>query len=392
MIRFLPDTWRDALWRPVAMAAADGNVYVEIMAPDLRFAMLLALVFVTVVVTLLRRRPVPRVLLGMGLWLLAAFAAWLATTGNGRYFIPALLLVGPLCLALVRWLPVSRGFQLTIAAMLVGVQLWVISDNSPWGWWGFKKWDKEAFEIEVDSPGRDTPATYVTVTNISYSLIAARFHPESRWINISSLPDESEASADVLRAQRLLRESPRLFLIVPTRPDHMTAERLPTAALQGVLDDMLRGQRLALSKPLQCRTLPSAGLAQTALRDSPNADPRLLAKFGFWVCRLHHPVSGNAPVPQDPQVNAVFELVERGCSRFFEPGQKKAHRFEGGWVRYYPQSDLKLFVLDSGEVLYKYWRALNAAPVGTTDRLRAGTPPDCRTIRGRSGLPWERGI
>ena len=42
-MRFQPDTWLEALLRPVAMAAADANVYVEIMAPDFRFVFVLAL-------------------------------------------------------------------------------------------------------------------------------------------------------------------------------------------------------------------------------------------------------------------------------------------------------------------------------------------------------------
>ena len=37
MIRFLADTWRDALLRPVAMAAPNSSVYIEIAAPDFRF-------------------------------------------------------------------------------------------------------------------------------------------------------------------------------------------------------------------------------------------------------------------------------------------------------------------------------------------------------------------
>ena len=41
MIRFLPDTWLDALLRPVAMAMPDGWIYVETMAPDLRFVFVL---------------------------------------------------------------------------------------------------------------------------------------------------------------------------------------------------------------------------------------------------------------------------------------------------------------------------------------------------------------
>src|SRR6185369_9315597 len=41
MIRFLPDTWRDAILRPLALASPDGGVYIEIIAPDFRFLFIL---------------------------------------------------------------------------------------------------------------------------------------------------------------------------------------------------------------------------------------------------------------------------------------------------------------------------------------------------------------
>ena len=62
-------------------------------------------------------------------------------------------------------------------------------------------------------------------------------------------------------------------------------------------------------------------------------------------------------------------------------------------MRSYPGSDTKAYVMDDGNVMYKYLRALNAVDVGTVaavldDRFRM----DCDNIRGRSGLPWERQI
>jgi hypothetical protein len=388
MIRFLPDTWRDALLRPLAMAAPDAGVYVELMAPDLRFA---AILLLSLVLALASRHWPHRMtsMAALSLWLVAAFAVWLATSGNGRYFMPGLLIAGPICIGLIARLPATPALRGMLAAGLVVLQGWVVWQNDPWGWWGLAPWDDQPFfETVVDEQARTEPATYVTISNISYSLIAPLFAPESRWANASAV---SQSSADSRRFHALLAASPKIKLLVPTRPEYMTADRMPAPALRTVIDNSLVGQRLALASPLKCRMLPSPGMARAALKDL-EGKPELAAKFGFWICDLHYPVPLRAQDGRfDPAVNAMFELVEKQCPRFYAPGQTSAGRVEGGWVRLYPHSDLRLYVMDDGHVYYKYWRALNSIPIGTVDQLRAGARVEC-TIRGRSGLPWEREI
>lgn len=392
MIRFMPDTWRDALLRPIAMAAPDAGVYVEISAPDLRFAVIIVLGLFAIVASR-RSKWTLTPLSALLLWLAAAFAAWLATSGNGRYFIPGLLLAGPACIGLVTLLRGTASLRLLVAVGVVALQGWVIFLNDPWRSWSLGVWDSRPFfDVQIDEQARLQPATYITIANISYSLIAPRFHAGSKWVNISSLPDAAHPSADGQRLRLLLARSADLKVLVPTRPDHMTADGLPTGELQRVINDILVGQRLVLAAPLKCRVLPSPGLAGTAV-NRETADTELVAKFGFWICDLRYPVAEPARRQgSDPAVNAIFELIENQCPRFYQPGQKSAVRIDRGWMRVYPQADIRLYVMDDGTVHYKYWRALNPAQVGTIGELKAGVQVGCKAIRGRSGLPWEREI
>jgi hypothetical protein len=129
------------------------------------------------------------------------------------------------------------------------------------------------------------------------------------------------------------------------------------------------------------------------LKDVDKTPVEQVEKIGFWICSLSYP--SPAPPPEkggDAEVNAVFGLIERQCPRFYEPGQTTAVRVDGGWLRVYPQADIRLYVMDSGNIYYKYWRALNPVLLAHTDELRAGKQADCSVIQGRSGLPWERGI
>lgn len=396
MIRFEPDTWRDALLRPLAMIAPNAGVYVEIHAPDWRFVVAIVLGAVAIAANW-RRIGQRSTMAAVTAWLVAAFAVWLATSGNGRYFIPGLLVIGPVCLALAYRLPGSRSLRMTAALVAVGLQLFAVSSVTPWRSWGWAPWrDGTYFPVQLDEQARTQPATYVTVSNISYSLIAPQFPAESRWINISTLPDVSDVnSIDMQRAQKIIKESKSLQFTAPSRPDFMDAARNPSPELATEIDRMLNGQLLALKRPLSCRLLPSQGMASIALKDIGTASPQTLAKMGFWVCDLQYPVARVEPpaAQQHTVADAAFAQVEKQCPRFFLPGQVGATPIEDdGWMRTYAQSDLRLFLLKDGVVYYKYGRALNMVRLGEAEAIRKGAAVDCNHIRGRTGLPWEREI
>ncbi len=397
MIRFLPDTWRDALLRPIAMAAPDGHVYVEIMAPDLRFVFILLLIATLAVFLLWRRRgpvPVKPVALLLGGTALAFFP-WMLTTGNGRYFIPFLLLAGPLCMALVYLLPTTRGFRLAIAACLLALQAITVHDANPLEYWGLAQWTAAPyFQVDVPADMQLQPGSYVTITSISYSLIAPLFAPGSRWMNIASAPSDPAASLGGHRATAFLAAGAPLTLLAPSIPGHSTAQGLPDDESVRAINVLLAEHRLAIASPDQCRFLRSRGLVSGSKHGYNDAETPRLEKAGFWACPLRYPM---AEVVYRPEIaksrfDAVFERVEALCPRFFGPGGAKTYVINGGETRHY-DSDMKLYVLDDGAVMYKYWRAYSPQLIGTVEDVMGGKSTlDCSKIRGRSGLPWERSI
>jgi hypothetical protein len=396
-MRFIPDTLRDALWRPIAMGAPDAGVYMEIMAPDLRFVCLLILTLAAVVFALLRKPQRPAVwALALFVWL--TFIPWLATSGNGRYFIAILLIAGPLCVALIHQLPLTRSFRLAAAMLVVALQGFALVQSSPWGAWALAAWSTPYFPVALTKAERETPATYVTIAGISYSLIAPQFDPRSRWIGLASLAGDPEHSPDDRRAQALIAKAVPLGqaikLVIPTLPQYMDGQSRPDAAIQAQINRMLAPHALALQAGQPCKMIESRGIASQALRHLATTRPETVAKLGFWICPLAYPVPRPAPAPPSPEsrlADQVFAQVERSCPRMFHPGEASTVRLVDGFERGYPSSDSKAYVLDTGEVLYKYWRGLNPGHIGTTAEVLApGFKMDCNTIRGRSGLPWER--
>jgi hypothetical protein len=393
VIRFIPDTWLDAVMRPIAMAAPDAAVYIEIMAPDFRFVFILVAALALGIVHW--RGPwqlSPTVKLFA--FVAAAFIPWLATSGNGRYFIPVLLMAGPVAVALIYRLPVTRELRCLLAVLAVALQGGAVYLANPWHNWGWATWrNSPAFALELDSQAKSTAPTYVTLAGISYSLIAPRFPEAARWTNVSGLSPGGN-SPDAPRVQRFLAEASELKLLVPILSSGQTPEGLPNADARSALNEFLSPHRLSLQDPSNCRLLRSRGLAEIALRNLEQFDARTVDKFGFWACELKYPVD----LPQVPppaknlRVEAAFEKLEKTCPRIFHGGAT-AVRIPEGSLRVYSGSDTKAYVLSDGRVLYKYYRSLNSVLLGSVDEvLGDGFKMDCNAIRGRSGLPWERGI
>jgi hypothetical protein len=394
MIRFLPDTWRDAILRPLAMASPDGGVYVEIIAPDFRFLFVIVLALALLLLARgdkLRKSPAIVLLALTAL----AFVPWLATTGNGRYFIPFLLIAGPLCVGLLQLIPATRAFRLAVAVVMVLWQAFLIYDISPWRYWGYVVWsDGPAFDVEVPAEVAAQPATYVTLSSISYSLIAPRFHPASRWINISTQAGVADKSPDGLRAQALIAAPGPLRVIFPTVLGGQIGEAIGPA-LGRAIDDLLARQGLSIDDETQCRLLRSTGLGDLAASHLSEAKTDKPSLHGFWLCPLARRASPRAT--QAPPIAArteqVFDKLEHLCPRIFRAGETVSLHIPAGAMRGYPGSDFKLYVLDQGQVWYKYFRALNPMLLGNIDTiLSPAFSMDCDHIRGRSGLPWERGV
>jgi hypothetical protein len=396
LIRFMPDNWLDALVRPIGMAVPGGGIYVEIIAPDFRFVFVLGLVLVLALLAWrLRAGPGLSRSIGLLAFCSVSFIPWLATTGNGRYFLVTLFLVGPLCVALAHLLPVARRFRILLVTLMLAVQCGLLLFVEPWNSWGLAPWrEAPAFAIDVPAEVRQEPATYVTLSGISYALVAHRFHPQSRWINLNSQIGRPAQGADAQRARKLLAESRKLYLFYTSLPGQgLTATRLPVQ-LVDTLDLSLAEFQLRVDRDRDCRFLPSHGLTSLGVKPGDAVPAKPEEQRGFWLCPLLHEATSEQPARPEPpaDVEAAFAGLERACPRYFPRGPSTM-MLPLGARRFYPNADMRAYVLENGRVLYKYMRALNAVDVGTAKEVAdPAFRMDCDNIRGRSGLPWDREI
>ena len=388
MIRFVPDNWVDALLRPLDMISPEANIYVEVQAPDLRLAAVI-LLGLGVLVCARRGAGDRRPALQLLALTLLAMAPWLATSGNGRYFTPFLLLLGPMCVGLVRLLPLSTSMKFSTVALRLLVQGVLLFEASPWGGWALANWrDSSYFQVSA-SPveGR----SYATLAPLSYSLIAPQFPAQSRWMNLSAPVSGPRERA---YARKWLTDARSLYLLAPAYPSQVERNNQPSVGVVTVFNQLIAARGLSVSPGAQCEWLSSAGLASMASRYGSPDDPSAPSSFGFWLCPLRFDaarIAEAAGSPENTPVDAVFAAVEKLCPRFFPAGEAGTQHVEGGAVRHYASSDTRVYVLDDGEVLYKFWRSLNAVTIGKRADVLAGRARvDCSRIRAptwRSGGP-----
>jgi hypothetical protein len=391
MIRFQPDSLMQALTRYFDMAAPDANVYIEIAAPDIRFAAI-ALLALAAALCWRRLGPGRRATFAMLLVLLVSTAIWLRTTGNGRYFMALLVVAGPLAIALVCLLPVTRNLKAALAVLLVAGQAFVLTQQPPWNTWTYLHWKDEGyFGLRLAPADKQVPATYASLSLITYSLIAPQFHPDSRWINLVS---GGATPRDQRWTDEFLRDAAArgpVYAYAPSLPWASLPDGRPTQRVLSAFDELLAKRNLRLQGA--CRFVESDGLLRIARRtnsselDAPHPP-------GFWFC----PVAYEPRPAERRRVEEPPEAVQRSlaqlarlCPRFFPANEAKILRLPDGWVRQYSNAETRVYVMDNGNVWYKFWRALNPVAIGRVEDLLAGKVQlDCTAIRGSDGA-WKSG-
>jgi len=408
MIRFMPDTWWDALLRPFAMADPNGWVYVELLAPDFRFALAILLALLVAGMLLAKRIPDSRLrpVITVFIVLFASFIPWLLTTGNGRYFMPYIIVIGPLCVGLIYLLPSTRSMRASLAVVALGLQGFALYQNSPWtpfGSWGFIDW-KEApyFSLNIAPEDIRGDETFVTLPNMTFSAVAPLFPDSVRWVNLSTFNgvDVETDTQNYQPVREMLNSAKNLRLFQKAQPHEMAEGSVqPSEKAVSEINAYLHPHKLALTEPPNCRLMRSASVARhTMVPTNVDSDDkaRLLANSGFWICPLVYP----AKVPKAAdltknQMRAIEVLgkMEQVCPRFFAPGQKLVGRYAEGYARSYSSSDSTLIWTRNDEVWVQNARSLTPERIGSAEEvLSPNFSFDCTRFRGRAGLPWEREI
>ncbi len=195
--RFIPDGIAAALARPFAIMRPAPMVQYELVAPDLRYGLLLLLAVAVLVRGVWRKMrhaavqsPAPehvladRAVAALGAGFLMDWVMWLVASGNGRYFIPMACVAAILCLALLfrllgHW-PRARNYGLAIVVLAQTIQVSIGSGYRVYQPWRNRPW----FSVKVPAKLAEQRNLYLMLGGETNSFIIPDMPRGSAFVNL----------------------------------------------------------------------------------------------------------------------------------------------------------------------------------------------------------------
>jgi hypothetical protein len=334
--RFIPSSLVDALWRPLAMLDPVVGIHEEIRAPDARYAVLAILVCALLLLWLWRRffqirqtadhaagdPPVDlRVMAVLGCAFAADWVAWLAESGNSRYFLPlscvgSVLVVGLLFLVFAGR-PRARNCVLVALFAVQSTQLAMGTDLR----WNGVPWGGKWFEIELPRALARESDLYLAMGVQSNSFLAPYLPSGAGLIDFSGGYPLTESGANGAQVKTLIqRYASHLRLLVSGERLYADVEwRSPSVSeVNGALARFGLRADSGDCRTIAVRNLPPVlefTFASSAPRDRRSADTTYLVS-----CRIAVDETGvAAAIARQRAADIVLDRLEDACPQLFQP-------------------------------------------------------------------------
>jgi hypothetical protein len=360
--RFIPESLIKGLLRPFTMVDPVPMVQEELVAPDLRYAVLVVLISVLFLRWLWQRLAhtstpsarveltgADRMLTALGFGLALDWGLWLSAAGNGRYLLPMASVAAAVIVALLfRNLATRPKVRNYLLAVIFGAQVIQLYFGAHYRW-NWVPWDRQWLTIDVPEKLATEPNLYLTVGVQSNSFIAPFLARGSGLVNFSGGYALGPEGASGARIEALMRRyAPHLRVLwsgAQTRDD----ERHGHPGLPA--DDALArfGMRVDTS---DCATIAVHGLppeaeityvrssAPVKPLDQPSSDTSYLTSCHI----VPDDTDRMALIARERAVNLVFDRLEDACPALFQPRRLRTEHTGEVWRRLYVNTDLVALV------------------------------------------------
>lgn len=375
-LRFIPDSFAAALWRPFAIAVPRYMVDDESQSPDLRYAVLLVVAVLFAGLSLIRRWrrgeayaaassgffPQDRALAALCCAFIVDWILWLTAAGNGRYFIPAACVAAVIAVALIFRLcgqrPKIRNY---LIAAIIGAQVFQLAlgsiyrEHVPWE-------DAPWFQVGPPRALDAKPALYFSYGVQSNAFIAPFLDPRSAFINVAGDYPLAPGGANGAQvALRIARYSPNIRVLA--RVPRLLDDHSPvTADLSGADDALAPFHLRADAGDCSMMVIRDEGQAMRMFTAAPAGGGAAtggvrtveLTNTGYVAdCRVVPYVGLDAErLASERRANVVLDRLEDACPRVFQPARAVTQYFgptkhdDDIWARRYLSTTLTAWVSD----------------------------------------------
>jgi MFS family permease len=341
--RFIPTNFTDALLTPLNLILPGRFLWTEAISPEGRFAVAFLLVVAFLVAAAFRRVTHDWRLTSLVAFFLVSWALWLATTGNGRYLMPIVILVGPIIACLVfalsrnsRW----RAYSI-LFVLLVQAGIWSQAADTRWGG---VPWSERWFSIEVPEEIKSRPIVVVSTSVQSSSFIAPMLHPRSAFVNAAGQYIIAPGKPGWERFKEIAAASGDVYALheinelnadgLPLRPNAAMARQSVGRLGYRVLADQCKDIKLHGPRAVarSFGSTPEGGISVNA-QEKP---------FRYYsLCKLEKD-DGEIQIFLGGvnDVEPVFRALEERCPKLLQAGATNTSGGPGLWFRYYMGSDV----------------------------------------------------
>ncbi len=396
-IRFVPQSWSEALARPFEMASPYSMVHTEPSSPDLRYAVLVVVVLLAILrtgigsLTGARQDIEQSAAASRALWLLSlgfllAWALWLMNSGNSRYFMPMGLLAGLLVAMMLDWAVRSKRLRAISLVGVIGTQALQIGFGADTRW-NESSWDRHWFQVAIAEELTRAPSQYLSVDIKSSSFYLPFLAPGSGLVNLNGGMAIGPDGPGGVRVRSLIDRHQNSLRSLFEFEQKLGTDG-PEAADFDRIDGRLKRFGL-INDRTDCAFLDLAGQTGDFVDFiGPDNQTAIGRRLRHISCRLERkPGLAIEHARETAPIDRVFDRIEARCPSLFRPRHVVTESDSTIWRRMYVSTDTMLWT--SGEQIYYQ----NVTP-GGGDLVAIGSieqwtrddypSPSCHT------RPWPR--
>ncbi len=341
--RFIPQNFFEALMFPFNMADSGKRSSFEAMTVDIRPVYLLGLLVLwglyRILAKLLRQsgRSARMPDLEKLFWIsfLIFIPAWIQTSGNIRYAIQSLLLLGPAIGLLAMKLGERRHFigMFAILLPITGQAALATNLNTP-NILGYntKAWARPWFALDIPAPLDTTPAYYLSIQTQGYASLLHLFPEGSRFFNLvgqTTLPPDHV----VLNHMRKDKENLKLEFRSLYAP-------LTIAGKTQTLESSISSQNALLSDYGYRVNESNCGVIKIQVPE-----------FNLYSCALEMSPMNQQEQEKRQGIDRRIAYWEQKCPDIFKPSGFWSLQATETRRRFYPGTDFQMIAIADGSLL-----------------------------------------